>query len=242
MLRNLIEGREMSALNIDYESRRVAESGIVLGCVGDADVKRLEFTAPSEYCGTDLSDFTVTIHYRNAGGILDEYVVDDMAVSEGVMTFSWLVGRTACAVEGVVEFNVKSRLMDDDIVVKEVNSGTWQGRVNPAMNNAEAAVTPYSDAVTVLIEGWQEAIDSAVSAASSATSAASSAANSANGAAEAANEAAANATAAADGASTAAQHAEEAAEAAVTNVRCYYTTEQSGDDTVLALVYDLVTE
>lgn len=152
----------MSALTIDYESRRVAESGIVLGCVGDADVKRLEFTAPAEYCGTDLSDFTVTIHYRNAGGILDEYVVDDMAVSEGVMTFSWLVGRTACEVEGVVEFNVKSRLMDEDIVVKEVNSGTWQGRVNPAMSNAEAAVTPYSDAVTVLIEGWQDQIDDAI--------------------------------------------------------------------------------
>lgn len=242
MLRNLIEGRKMSALTIDYESRRVAESGIVLGCVGDADVKRLEFTAPSEYCGTDLSDFTVTIHYRNAGGILDEYVVDDVAVSEGAMTFSWLVGRTACAVEGPVEFNVKSRLMNGDIVAKEVNSGTWQGRVNPAMNNAEAAVTPYSDAVTVLIEGWQDTIDSAVSAASSATSAASSAAAQATDAADAANEAASNATAAASAASTAAEHAEEAAEAAVTNVKCYYTTEEVGDEVLLTMVYDLVEE
>lgn len=108
----------------DLRSLTIPAGQEILGAVGDDSVRKVYFDCP-QYCdGTDMSDFAISVHYQNSDGEEDRYDVTESTVADGVITFWWLVGRTACSASGKTEASVKLRKLDGDVVLKEFNSGT----------------------------------------------------------------------------------------------------------------------
>lgn len=93
--------------NIDIPDRKK-----LLGVQGDIDVNVMEFECFKMYGEVDLSAFTFTVNYINAGGEL--YTSDPLTATvsgsgeEALLNFNWIVGQTACAYAGDVRFNVQA--------------------------------------------------------------------------------------------------------------------------------------
>lgn len=121
---SMMAEEEEAVLIVDNDLRTIAipEGVKILGVESDDDVHRLRFSMP-RMCGEfDLSEFVIRINIRNAAGEPDEYMVDDEAVSEYTIEFSWLVGRFAMKRSGSVEFSICAKKMDGEEVVKEFNT------------------------------------------------------------------------------------------------------------------------
>lgn len=154
----------------------------LLGVYHDEDTRRVWFYCPSECDGTDMSGFTVYVNYVNAAGEGDVYTVLDSSVSNGVMEFSWLVGRAAYASDG--EVKVALRLVkyaqDGTTVAKEFNTMPATAVVGDGIQPAASSVAPYSDAFAGLVSQWSAQVAqetaSALADCQAATSAAMSAA------------------------------------------------------------------
>ena len=146
----------------DFRSMNVPTHEQVLGCVGDAWVRRVWFDMP-RYCdGTDLSGYTLSVNYRNSDDDEDRYPVSDATVSGDTITFSWLVGANACAYEGKTAVSVKAQLMDGDEVTNEFNSTIYYFKVLGALTTGAEPLQEYSDAFTTLMLQWQAEVDEAV--------------------------------------------------------------------------------
>lgn len=98
----------------------------ILGVESDDDVRRLYFNVPRYYGKIDLSEFKIQVNFENAKGDGDVWPVDDLVVNQDdILTFSWLVDRSAFKYAGNVTFNLCMKKYDTEgIVVKELNTTT----------------------------------------------------------------------------------------------------------------------
>lgn len=142
-------------INDDLRTMTIPDSIKILGVESDDDVNKIPFQMPKEYCGSDLSQFSVRINYMNANGEGDMYIVDDVEVDgddPSLMTFTWLVGRTACAYKGNVNFIVCLKKFDDQSnVVQEFNTTVYGLPVLEGMETTEAVVQENQDIIEYLI-------------------------------------------------------------------------------------------
>ena len=138
-------------INDDLRTMQIPSSIVLLGVESDDDVNKIQFQMPKEYCGFDLSTFSVRVNYMNANGDGDIYIADDITVDGDNMTFSWLVGRNACKYKGNTKFIVCLKLFDGDVVVKEFNTTVYSLPVLEGLETTEAVEQQNADIIQYLI-------------------------------------------------------------------------------------------
>ncbi len=150
-------------INDDLRTMQIPESITLLGVESDDDVNKISFRMPKEYCGFDLSTFEVRINYLNANNEGDIYIVDDLAVDgddPSLMTFTWLVGRTACKYKGDTRFIVCLKKFADDgsgDVVQEFNTTVYSRPVLEGLETVDAVVQQNADIIEQILQQIHEA-------------------------------------------------------------------------------------
>lgn len=143
-------------INDDLRTMTIPADIVLLGVESDDDVNKIPFQMPKEYSGFDLSTFSARINYMNANGDGDVYVVDDLAVDgddPSLMTFTWLVGRNACAYKGNTKFIVCLKLFASDgsgTVLREFNTTVYSLPVLEGLETTEAVVQQNADIIEYL--------------------------------------------------------------------------------------------
>lgn len=111
---------------IDSNLRKITLPGNekILGVYHDKNVTRKHFKMPRYYQDNDMSEFSIKVNYVNEDKETDCYAVDDLAVTdEDYITFSWLVGATACRVPGMVGFVICFTKVDEESsITQEYNT------------------------------------------------------------------------------------------------------------------------
>ena len=102
---------------IDSNLRKITlpENEKILGVYHDKNVTRKHFKMPRYYQDNDMSEFSIKVNYVNEDKETDCYAVDDMLSTEDYITFSWLVGATACRVPGMVGFVICFTKIDEEL-------------------------------------------------------------------------------------------------------------------------------
>lgn len=148
----------MSFIVIDDNLRtmQIPSDIVLLGVESDDDVNKIPFQMPKEYSGYDLSTFEARINYMNANGDGDIYIVQDLAEDgddPSLMTFTWLVGRNACAYKGLTQFIVCLKKFDDQSnVIQEFNTTVYSLPVLEGLETTEAVVQENQDVIEYLIQ------------------------------------------------------------------------------------------
>lgn len=147
-------------INDDLRTMQIPSSITILGVESDDDVNKIPFQMPKEYCGFDLSTFEARINYMNANGIGDMYIVDDLEVDgddPSLMTFTWLVGRNACAYKGNTQFIVCLKKFDEnDNVVQEFNTTVYSLPVLQGLETTEAVIQENADIIEQILTMLQD--------------------------------------------------------------------------------------
>lgn len=145
-------------INDDLRTMQIPSSITLLGVESDDDVNRIEFQMPKMYGAVDLSSFEARINYINANGDGDLYIADDLAVDGDNMTFSWLVGRNACAYKGKVSFIVcLKKFNSDSVVVQEFNTTVYSLPVLEGLETTEAVVQQNPDIIEYILKRIEDA-------------------------------------------------------------------------------------
>lgn len=150
-------------LRIDNELRTIAIPSTVklLGVESDEDVNRLEFEMPRHYGEFDLSTFSVRVNYMNANGNGDIYRVIDLVADEEMMTFSWLVGRTAFMYKGDVQFVVcLKKIAEDFVVEQEFNTTVASLPVLQGLEPDEQLMQKYPDIIEQILKYMETPVSS----------------------------------------------------------------------------------
>ena len=163
-----------------------ADEGAVVGVRGDKDVDVIRIRVPRVMGGTDLSSFSPRVHYCNAGGTLDYF---DPSVTEDseTLTFEWLLGSLACAVEGRIAFSLELTDYGEDgsSVARRLNSATYGvGTIAPSVHSDTSIDVPQVVDVIERLENGLTEMHTALNGAAKATGEASQAAEDARKAAE----------------------------------------------------------
>lgn len=152
---------EYIVINDDLRTMQIPSSIAILGVESDDDVNKIPFQMPKEYCGFDLSTFEARINYMNQAGIGDMYIVDDLAVDgddPSLMTFTWLVGRNACAYKGNTQFIVCLKKFDDnDNVIQEFNTTVYSLPVLQGLETTEAIQQQNPDIIEEILQKINDA-------------------------------------------------------------------------------------
>ena len=120
---------------IDSNLRKITLPGNekILGVYHDKNVTRKHFKMPRYYQDNDMSEFSIKVNYVNEDKETDCYAVDDLDLAvtdEDYITFSWLVGATACRVPGMVGFVICFTKVDEDSnITQEYNTELAVGKV-----------------------------------------------------------------------------------------------------------------
>jgi hypothetical protein len=113
-------------LVVDLESRTIIipKTVSVLGVESDDETRILHFHLPRYYCNVDLAEFAIRVHYKNAMGEPDMYIISNATVEDDLIKFDWVVGRHAFAKKGNVTFSVCLKDLFEGIVRREFNTTT----------------------------------------------------------------------------------------------------------------------
>lgn len=140
-------------IDSDLRTIIIPKSITNLGVESDDDVLKLEFQMPKTYCGIDLSNFKIVIHYLNAKAEGDVYDVTDLRVYGDTLKFSWLVGRQVTMYKGNIAFNVCVReVYSDGTVNREFNTTPATLPVLEGLETSKQAVVQYTN----ILEQWRE--------------------------------------------------------------------------------------
>lgn len=144
---------EFLVVNLDTRIIAIPASIKILGVESDDDVKRIKFKVPRQYGEFDLSTFSIQVNFENANGEGDCYVIDDLEVmDDGIMTFTWLVDRSAFKRHGEVDFSLCMKKFDDEgVVVKELNTAIAVLPVLKGLETMEAVVENNPSAFDTLL-------------------------------------------------------------------------------------------
>ena len=96
-------------LVIDPNTRQINLPGseLVFGVESDTHSERKYFQAPRMVGnGIDLASCFIRVNFRNANGAIDSYLVNDVVVTDDVITFSWELSRKVTEYKGMVMFVV----------------------------------------------------------------------------------------------------------------------------------------
>lgn len=110
---------------------------------------------------------SIKINFRNAIGQKGVYLVNDINVSNGFITFSWLLSRLVTAAPGIVRFVVCARKTDENNkVIIEWNTEAAEFRILKGVKVKVPALTPEEDDVIsqAIIASRENASEAALSA------------------------------------------------------------------------------
>lgn len=137
---------------------------------GDHNSERFTFEIPRHIEGHDMSLSTkIEIRYINiaankADKSEDVYLVDDMQISpdgDDVVIFSWLISGNAAKYEGSLSFLIRFTCLTGDTIDYAWNTSIFKSiAIGEGMNNGEAIVEEYSDAM----EAWKLAMENELKA------------------------------------------------------------------------------
>lgn len=107
---------------VDTRSMRLP-TGFVLGAYNDKDSHRVCFTVDRYFNGIDLSEYTIYIMSMNAFGDDDQFMVNEIEVTENKIEFIWVVQKLMFIVTGDVTFSVCFRKVDNEAhIISEYNT------------------------------------------------------------------------------------------------------------------------
>lgn len=135
-----------------------------LGVENDKQVERVLFQAPryvGDNVGLDLSQCTVYINYMNAAGNKDQYIVEDLNVSEedsSQVTFSWLLSKKVTQYKGDVNFIVCARkIKTGGEIEQEWNTTLAKANVLEGLEPEDVVIPEEDmDIITQLLENTKQ--------------------------------------------------------------------------------------
>lgn len=102
----------------------------LLGVESDEKAERLYFKCPKIVGDNiDLSKLALRVNFRNAGAVVDQYLVDDVEVDGDDITFSWLLSRRVTQYEGTVNFIVCAVKVSGEEITNEWNTTLAEAEV-----------------------------------------------------------------------------------------------------------------
>lgn len=124
----------------------------LLGVESDEKAERLYFKCP-KIVGDDidLSKLALRVNFRNAGQVVDQYLVDDVAVDGDNITFSWLLSRRVTQYEGDVNFIVCAVRVSGETITNEWNTTLATAQVLEGLEAEMVLPEEETDIVTQLL-------------------------------------------------------------------------------------------
>lgn len=126
----------------------------LLGVESDEKAERIYFKCP-KIVGDDidLSKLALRVNFRNAGQVVDQYLVDDVAVDGDNITFSWLLSRRVTQYEGDVNFIVCAVRVSGETIQNEWNTTLATSQVLEGLEvDTPEPSEEQSDVIAQLIE------------------------------------------------------------------------------------------
>lgn len=134
---------------IDTDTRQVSIPQILLpfGVESDEKSNRIRFKMPNIF-GDDVSTLSFYINYKNADGFKDVYIIDDVSVADGYITFTWLLGRNVTVSKGTIYFILCVRKSDEDGKI----TFEWNTTLAPAtvLEGLEAEIIDDPEAYSII--------------------------------------------------------------------------------------------
>lgn len=132
----------------------------------DHNSERLTFEVDLVVEGHEMSHCNrVEIHFINMSSdkrsqFKDVYVVDDLAITDNVVTFSWLISRNATQLSGQLLFAIHFICKDDSEVVYSLNTSSFTGlTVSEGINNSDTISEDYPDVLKQMMSDLQTHIN-----------------------------------------------------------------------------------
>ena len=124
----------------------------LLGVESDEKAERIYFKCP-KIVGDDidLSKLALRVNFRNAGAVVDQYLVDDVAVDGDNITFSWLLSRRVTQYEGDVNFIVCAVRVSGETITNEWNTTLATAQVLEGLEAEIVLPEEETDIVTQLL-------------------------------------------------------------------------------------------
>ena len=126
----------------------------LLGVESDEKAERIYFKCPKIVGDNiDLSKLALRVNFRNAGQVVDQYLVDDVAVDGDNITFSWLLSRRVTQYEGDVNFIVCAVRVSGETITNEWNTTLATSQVLEGLEvDTPEPTEEQSDVIAQLIE------------------------------------------------------------------------------------------
>lgn len=120
----------------------------LLGVESDEKAERLYFKCPKIVGDNiDLTKLALRVNFRNAGAVVDQYLVDDVEVDGDDITFSWLLSRRVTQYEGTVNFIVCAVKVSGEEITNEWNTTLAEAEV---LEGLEVEVTLPEDETDIV--------------------------------------------------------------------------------------------
>lgn len=120
----------------------------LLGVESDEKAERLYFKCPKIVGDNiDLTKLALRVNFRNAGAVVDQYLVDDVEVDGDDITFSWLLSRRVTQYEGTVSFIVCAVKVSGEEITNEWNTTLAEAEV---LEGLEVEVTLPEDETDIV--------------------------------------------------------------------------------------------
>lgn len=148
----------------------------LLGVESDEKAERIHFKCP-KIVGDDidLSKLALRVNFRNAGQVVDQYLVDDVAVDGDNITFSWLLSRRVTQYEGDVNFIVCAVRVSGETITNEWNTTLATAQVLEGLEAEVVLPEDETDIVNQLLALAETRLNDVRDATSAANTAASNA-------------------------------------------------------------------
>ena len=155
-------------VNNETREINIPEDVSIFGVEHDENAARILFICP-KIIGTnmdiDIAQCSVRIVYKNAQGIKDQYIVEDLTETEDGenVTFSWVISRTATAYKGIIEFGIRAVKTKSDgtgIIVNEWNTTVANANVLVGVESSEILLSEDNvDVINQLLEMTKQTIE-----------------------------------------------------------------------------------
>ena len=162
-----VSASHVITVNADLRTMTIPAALTLLGVESDDDVNEIMFVLPQYYENTDLSTFEARVNYMNANGDGDVYIAQDFEVTPTItgsgstgseLTFTWIVGRNACAYVGDTKFIVCLKKFDSNSnVVQEFNTTVYSLPVLEGLETTDAVVQQNADIIEQILQKIDEA-------------------------------------------------------------------------------------
>lgn len=148
----------------------------LLGVESDEKAERLYFKCPKIVGDNiDLTKLALRVNFRNAGAVVDQYLVDDVEVDGDDITFSWLLSRRVTQYEGTVSFIVCAVKVLGEEITNEWNTTLAEAEVLEGLEVEVVLPEDETDIVNQLLALAETRLNDVRDATSAANTAASNA-------------------------------------------------------------------